>query len=546
MDILANTTAVFNEQAAEAKRLQLRCELDLYRNFKANQKKQEANKELISESQVIALNIYHHALINQNLRKTYNNNPNILELFPEMDTNILNMKLDKYGFPSKEDAEKLVGKGSYAEYEDRLSTQRDDILNNITYYHTQIHSGQIKNKKDQANFQRNELNKAIESEPDEKVREEIKSNQQPKINLLETFSKQGKTPVDRTPGETSPVKSSDQNKEDSQIKTLCENPQVLAWALESTREALKENQELLKKETNPEKIAELQKRGQEIAAKLKRLEEAQAKLKNPAKEGESQQKGNSKKQTDLEALNSKIEETTEELENLQERIGKETNPKKRAAMQKKEQELTETLKGLEEMKAIALDDTAKKEESPQGGKEKEEDKEEAKGKAKGSPVNEGKSGEKGSANNTGPNGLSGAQSSMNPQGTGRNTPVTPQGKPDDAAIQQMNEAQPAEEQSWWERNKEWILWTLGTLVVAIVGILGFRKGGWWNKDKKENTTVPSATETATTDTTNETTAAITTNQNSNNGSTLENSATKVNTDTVEQLNNALTNNSRSL
>lgn len=39
------------------------------------------------------------------------------------------------------------------------------------------------------------------------------------------------------------------------------------------------------------------------------------------------------------------------------------------------------------------------------------------------------------------------------------------------------------QKTWWERNKEWLLWTLGGLALGTVAILGFRKGGWWNKRK---------------------------------------------------------------
>ena len=46
----------------------------------------------------------------------------------------------------------------------------------------------------------------------------------------------------------------------------------------------------------------------------------------------------------------------------------------------------------------------------------------------------------------------------------------------------------SQEKSWWERNQEWIWWVLGIAVAAVLGYFGFRKGGWFNKDKKKTTT----------------------------------------------------------
>ena len=44
----------------------------------------------------------------------------------------------------------------------------------------------------------------------------------------------------------------------------------------------------------------------------------------------------------------------------------------------------------------------------------------------------------------------------------------------------------AQEKTWWQRNKEWIYWLIGILVVSALGVFAFRKGGWFNKDKKSS------------------------------------------------------------
>lgn len=50
-----------------------------------------------------------------------------------------------------------------------------------------------------------------------------------------------------------------------------------------------------------------------------------------------------------------------------------------------------------------------------------------------------------------------------------------------------------EEESWW--SKHWWKVLIGVLVATTIGILGFRKGGWWNKRKKTKT--PTSTSTST-------------------------------------------------
>ena len=90
----------------------------------------------------------------------------------------------------------------------------------------------------------------------------------------------------------------------------------------------------------------------------------------------------------------------------------------------------------------------------------------------------------------------------------------------------------AQEKSWWERNQEWIWWVLGILAVAVLGYFGFRKGGWFNKDKKKTTTTDSNTNENTNTNTNEGTGN--TNTDTNTGNTDTNTG---NTDTNTGTNN---------
>ena len=48
-----------------------------------------------------------------------------------------------------------------------------------------------------------------------------------------------------------------------------------------------------------------------------------------------------------------------------------------------------------------------------------------------------------------------------------------------------------EEGGWWSRH--WWKVLIGILIATTIGILGFRKGGWWNKRKKTNTTPTTTT-----------------------------------------------------
>ena len=88
--------------------------------------------------------------------------------------------------------------------------------------------------------------------------------------------------------------------------------------------------------------------------------------------------------------------------------------------------------------------------------------------------------------------------------------------------------------TWWEKNQEWIWWLIGILVVATLGVLAFRKGGWFNKDKKKATVSTGNTNTNTnTNTGND-------NNNSNTGGLAGNAEVY----SAEDVCNALALNSR--
>ncbi len=77
----------------------------------------------------------------------------------------------------------------------------------------------------------------------------------------------------------------------------------------------------------------------------------------------------------------------------------------------------------------------------------------------------------------------------------------------------------AQEKSWWERNQEWIWWTLGIVVMAVLGYFGFKDGGWFNKKKKKTTTAAPNTNENTNTNTNEGTGNTNTDTNTGNTDT---------------------------
>ncbi len=79
----------------------------------------------------------------------------------------------------------------------------------------------------------------------------------------------------------------------------------------------------------------------------------------------------------------------------------------------------------------------------------------------------------------------------------------------------------SQEKSWWQRNQEWIWWTLGILVIAALTFFSFRKGGWFNKDDKKSSTV--AVNTNTNQNTNQNTNTGNDNTNTDNSGTTNDS-----------------------
>ena len=79
----------------------------------------------------------------------------------------------------------------------------------------------------------------------------------------------------------------------------------------------------------------------------------------------------------------------------------------------------------------------------------------------------------------------------------------------------------SQEKSWWQRNQEWIWWTLGIILAATLGFFAFKKGGWFNKDDKKSSTV--AVNTNTNQNTNQDTNTGNDNTNTDNSGTTNDS-----------------------
>ncbi|MBQ8250693.1 MAG: hypothetical protein IJY92_02120, partial [Alphaproteobacteria bacterium] len=103
----------------------------------------------------------------------------------------------------------------------------------------------------------------------------------------------------------------------------------------------------------------------------------------------------------------------------------------------------------------------------------------------------------------------------------------------------------AQEKSWWERNQEWIWWALGIIVAAVLGYFGFRKGGWFNKDKKKTTTTSNSNSNensnsnTNTDNNNTNTDSGNTGTDSNTGSTNDTLANSGKLYSTQEVNSAI-------